>query len=97
MRLCGCFELRYLRDKQKREVEFLVGKDQRPWFLGKVGAGDSRLSPTLRHFQEQTGAPHAFHAVLALPYEPVDCFDCFATGRSVPVVVPARTLLSQLL
>jgi len=33
----------------------------------------------------------------ALPYEPVDCFDCFANGRPVPMVVPVRTLLSQLL
>ena len=26
----GTFELRYRRDKQKREVDFLVAKDQRP-------------------------------------------------------------------
>jgi len=52
----GDFELRYLRDKQKREVDFLVVKDRRPWFLVEV-----------------------------------------KTGRPVPVVVPARTRLSQLL
>ena len=88
----GSFELRYLRDKEKREVDFLVVKDQKPWFLVEVKAGDTRLAPALAHFQTQTGAPHAFQAVLNLPYEPVDCF---AADR--PVVVPARTLLSQLL
>ena len=88
------FELRYLRNKLKREIDFVVVKNRCLWFLVEVKAGDTYLSPTLRQFQEQTGAPHAFQAVLALPYEPVDCF---ATGRPVPVVVPARTLLSQLL
>jgi len=88
----GSFELRYLRDKDKREVDFLVVKDQKPWFLVEVKAGDTHLSPALAHFQNQTGAPHAFQAVLDLPYEPVDCF---TVNR--PVVVPARTLLSQLL
>ncbi|HEX4845560.1 MAG TPA: ATP-binding protein [Geothrix sp.] len=88
----GDFELRYLRDKQKREVDFLVVKDQQPWFLVEVKASETKLSPSLRHFQEQTGAPHAFQAVIHLPYEAVDCFSMMR-----PVTVPALTLLSQLL
>jgi hypothetical protein len=88
----GDFELRYLRDKLKREVDFLVIKDRKPWFLVEVKASDTRLSPALAHFQDATGAPHAFQAVLTLPFEPVDVFTAHA-----PVVVPARTLLSQLL
>jgi hypothetical protein len=35
---------------------------------------------------------HAFQAVIEMPYQAVDCF-----SRTDPVVVPARTLLSQLL
>lgn len=88
----GDFELRYLRDKQKREVDFLVVRNQQPWFLVEVKTSDTRLSPALAHFQSQTGAPHAFQAILDLPFEPVDCFTA-----AQPVVVPARTLLSQLL
>ena len=88
----GEFELRYLRDKQKREVDFLVVKDQRPWFLVEAKTSDTRLSPALATFQTQTGAPHAFQAVLRLPFENVDCF-----STHQPVVVPALTLLSQLL
>ena len=88
----GEFELRYLRDKQKREVDFLVVKDQRPWFLVEVKTGDTRLAPALAYFQAQTGAPHAFQAVLDLPFEAEDCFKA-----ERPQVVPALTLLSQLL
>ncbi len=87
----GDFELRYLRDKQKREVDFLVVRDRKPWFLVEVKLSDTHLSPSLAYFQRQTGAPHAFQAVLNLPYEPADCFRV-----NHPVVVPGRTLLGQL-
>lgn len=88
----GSFELRYLRDKQKREVDFLVVRDRKPWFLVEVKVSDRTLSPALAHFQQQTRAPHAFQAVLEMPYVDADCFE-----RRDGVVVPARTLLSQLL
>jgi predicted AAA+ superfamily ATPase len=87
----GDFDLRYLRDKQKREVDFLVVRDRKPWFLVEVKTGETSLSPSLAHFQEQTKAAHAFQVVLSLPFENADCFRIHR-----PVVVPARTLLSQL-
>lgn len=88
----GRFELRYLRDKLKREVDFLVVRDRKPWWLVEVKMNETALSPALRHFQSATRAAHAFQAVIDLPYVDVDCF-----SGSDPVVVPARTLLSQLL
>ncbi len=88
----GDFELRYLRDKQKREVDLLVVRDRKPWFLVEAKLTDSTLSPALAHFQAQTTATHAFQVVMRLPYEEADCF-----GVREPVVVPARTFLSQLL
>jgi predicted AAA+ superfamily ATPase len=88
----GDFGLRYVRDKQKREVDFLIVRDRKPWFLVEARLSDARLSASLAYYQQQTKAPHAFQVVLSLPYEPADCF---ATHR--PVVVPARTFLSQLL
>jgi uncharacterized protein len=88
----GEFELRYLRDKMKREADFLVVRDRKPWFLVEVKSSDTTLSPSLAHFQAQTKAPHAFQAVINLPFEGADCF-----AVRHPVVVPARTLLSQLL
>ena len=87
----GRFELRYLRDKLKREVDFVIIRDGEPWMLIEVKATRQTLSPHLFHFQKQTGARHAFQAVLDLPHEPIDCF-----AHTTPVVVPLRTLLSQL-
>jgi hypothetical protein len=50
------------------------------------------LSPWLDHFQRQTKARHAFQVVLDMPYVDADCF-----AHHAPIVVPARTFLSQLL
>lgn len=87
----GDFSLGYLRDKQKREVDFVVVKEGRPWFLVEVKSHDGKMSPHLAHYQRLTGAKHAFQVVLDAAY--VDC-DCFEV--SSPVIVPARTFLSQL-
>lgn len=87
----GEFELRYLRDKLKREVDLLVVRDRKPWMLVEVKTSDTRLSPALAHFQTQTGASHAFQVVMNLPFQRADTF-----RHTAPVVVPARTLLSQL-
>lgn len=87
----GDFSLGYLRDKQKREVDFVVVKEGRPWFLVEVRSHDGKMSPHLAHYQRLTGAKHAFQVVLDAAY--VDC-DCFEV--SSPVIVPARTFLSQL-
>ena len=88
----GRFELRYLRDKQKREVDFVVVRDEQPYFLVEVKAQDTRLSPQLAHFQRQVKALHAFQVVVHTDYVDVDPF-----SRHDPCVVPARTFLSQLL
>ncbi len=88
----GEFELRYIRDKQKREVDFLVVRDGRPWFLVEAKHAVSQLSPHLRYFQEKTGARHAFQVAITAPYVDVDCFTL-----TTPVKVSASTLLSQLL
>jgi len=88
----GDFELRYVRDKQKREVDFLIVRDRKPWLLVEVKLSDTRLSSSLARYQQQTKARHAFQVVLDLPDERADCFTIHR-----PVVVPARTFLSQLL
>lgn len=89
----GTFKLHYLRDKRKQEVDFVVIRDGKPWMLVEVKSGGENITPALRAFQAATNAPHAFHLVMDMPYEAVDCFA--EPGR--PFVVPARTLLSQLL
>lgn len=89
----GVFELGYLRDKEQREVDFVVARDGKPWFLAEVKHRDSTLSPALKGFQDQLGAPFAFQVVLEADYVAADCF----ATPSGPLVVPAQTLLSQLL
>ena len=89
----GEFHLGYLRDKNKREVDFIIIRDRRPWMLVEAKTADGRISPSLDHFQRQTKAPHAFQVVLDADYMRADCF---ARPRG-PVAVPARTFLSQLL
>ncbi len=87
----GHFKLRYLRDKLKREVDFLVVRNRKPWFLVEVKTSDQRLSESLSHFQKETHALHAFQIVMNMPEVLLDCF-----SRNEPTVVPARSLLSQL-
>ena len=89
----GRFDLGYLRDKEKREVDFVVARDGAPWFLAEVKHRETRLSPALAHYQQQIGAPFAFQVVVDADYVDADCF----AAPGPPIVVPARTLLSQLL
>ena len=89
----GDFELGYLRDKEKREVDFVVVRDGDPWFLVEVKSGEAPLSPSLKYFQDQIGAPFAFQVELDGTYVDRDPFA--HPGR--PLIVPARTFLSQLL
>jgi predicted AAA+ superfamily ATPase len=88
----GQFELRYLRDKLKREVDFLVIRNRKPWVLVEVKTSATALSDSLTYFQAVTRAPHALQVVMDLPYVDADCFI-----RTTPVIVPVRTFLSQLL
>jgi len=89
----GNFGLYFLRDKTGREVDFLVVKDNTPWFLVEVKSGSDRvLNPALRYFQKQTKAAHAFQVVSRLPFVARDCFE-----HTTPLIVPAATFLSQLI
>ena len=87
----GDFGLFYLRDKEKREVDFLVSNEGEPWFLAEVKASETKINPSLRFFQNKTKAKHAFQIVFEEEFIKADCFT-----RTDPTVVPAKTLLSQL-
>lgn len=89
----GKFELGYLRDKEKREVDFLVARDGKPWFLAEVKQHDESISPSLKYFQQQLAAPFAFQVVLDANYVDADCF----ARAGPPIAVPAQTFLSQFL
>ena len=88
----GEFELFYIRDKQKREVDFMVTRDHEPWMLVEAKQGERKLSDNLIRFAGKLKVPHAFQVVKDLPYENVDLFK-----YERPVIAPALTFLSQLL
>jgi hypothetical protein len=87
---CGLY---FLRTKDKREVDFLVVRDNEPWFLVEVKTGANQpLNKNLAYFQEYTAAPHAFQVILNADFTSADCFELHH-----PAKVAARTFLSQLI
>src|SRR5690606_13365305 len=88
----GQYELFYLRDKEKREVDFLVTKNKKPWFLVEAKLADNKgISPSLQYYWKMLKTSHAFQVVYEMDYIQQDCFK-----HSSPIIVPAETFLSQL-
>jgi len=46
----GEFELFFLRDRDKREIDFLIVRDGRPWLPVEVKLADTELSPNWKRF-----------------------------------------------
>ena len=55
-------ELRYLRDVDKREVDFVVLKDRKAAFAVEAKVGDREMSPSLPYFADRLDIP-AFYQV----------------------------------
>ncbi len=53
-------ELRFLRDSQKREIDFVVLKNKKPLFAVECKTGERALSPHLKYFKERTSIPFFF-------------------------------------
>ncbi len=89
----GDYNLYFLRDKMKREVDFLVSKNRQPWFMVEVKSSAKRdLSPSLEYFGKQLGVDHALQVVFDLPFAEMDCFEFHR-----PVKVPVSSFLAQLI
>ncbi len=89
----GDYGLYFLRDKNKREVDFLVTKNNQPWFLVEVKTSASnRISPHLKYYSQLLKVKHSFQVSMTAPYIEQDCF-----AVENPVIVPASTFLSQLI
>ena len=88
----GHYELFYLRDKEKREVDFLICKNNIPWLMVEVkSSANQHVSPHLHYFCQQLSPLHTVQLAYDLPYKDIDCF-----SLSEPLIVPMRTFLSQL-
>lgn len=89
----GQYNLYYIRDKDQREVDFVVTRNDEPWFLVEAKLSNNKeISPALGYFQKATGAAFAFQVVVDLPWVNRNCFE-----EKRPIIVPARTFLSQLI
>ncbi len=89
----GDYQLYFLRDKEKREVDFLVSKDGNPWFLVEVKSTmKESLSPNLERFGNQLSIKHIFQVALDGEYVNRDVFKL-----ERPAIIPAKTFLSQLI
>jgi predicted AAA+ superfamily ATPase len=75
-------ELRYVRDREKREVDFLLLKERKPWILIEAKSGAGPADRALGYFQKRLGVPHAFQVT--------------ASARESQDVVPAVKLLKAL-
>jgi predicted AAA+ superfamily ATPase len=63
------FELRYVRDREQREVDFLVLQDGRPWMLIECKSTDIEPAPSLERFRRQLGVQRTFQLVTRAGYD----------------------------
>ena len=54
----GRFELHYLRNKEKKEVDFLVLRDRKPWITVECKLSDMSFDPSILSFSKQLGIKH---------------------------------------
>lgn len=53
----GDFSLHYLRDKEKREVDFLIARKNRPFLIIEAREGDENIDENLLYFQKKLKVP----------------------------------------
>ncbi len=79
-------ELRFLRDTDKREIDFVVLRDRKPVFAVECKSGERALSPAIRYFAERTPIPRFFQVHLGDQH--------FERGSAA--VLPFRTFCLEL-
>ncbi|MBT3960588.1 MAG: ATP-binding protein [Candidatus Marinimicrobia bacterium] len=57
-------ELRFIRDTDKREVDFVVLKDKKPIFAVEAKTGEKSLNPAIPYFNERTDIPKFYQVHL---------------------------------
>ncbi|OFW26107.1 MAG: hypothetical protein A3H97_14170 [Acidobacteria bacterium RIFCSPLOWO2_02_FULL_65_29] len=82
----GDFALWYVRDKERREVDFLITERRRPYLLLETKLSDHQPSPALRYFRDRLRPTHAVQLVRQGSPRKVDGM----------LVVPADRLLARI-
>ncbi len=88
----GRYELFFLRNLEKQEVDFLITKDQQPYLMIESKASNQNISKSLLYFANQLKPTYSFQSVFNMNYIGKDVF-----SLDKPMVIPVKTLLSQLI
>jgi hypothetical protein len=86
----GPFSLHFIRDKNKREVDFLIVDEGAPFLLVEAKLGDTEPAKALRFFQEKLGIP-----AVQLTGEG-NSYRLLGDGERQTLVAPAAAWLSHL-
>jgi len=72
----GAYEIMYVRDREKREADFVLVKNNKPAALFEAKEGDAGISPAGRYFAGKLGVP--FYQIVNRPVKaeafPGNCF-----------------------
>jgi predicted AAA+ superfamily ATPase len=64
-------ELRFIRDTDKREIDFVVLKEKKPLFAVECKTGEKHVSPHLFYFKDRTKIPHFYQVHLGTRHQQV--------------------------
>ncbi len=81
-------ELRYIRDTDKREVDFVVIRDGKPEFAVECKTGDRKASTACRYFRERMDIPRFYQVHLGKK--------SFGNAESDTLVMPFASFCSEL-
>lgn len=56
--------LHYLRDMDKREVDFLISVENKPWFIVECKFSKTTISKHLNYFADRIEVPWKYHVVM---------------------------------
>lgn len=81
-------ELRFLRDVDKREIDFVVLQEGKPQFAVECKTGDVGVSPAIRYFSERTPIPKFYQVHLGKRF--------FQNKECRAVVIPFEKFCQEL-
>jgi len=80
-------ELRFIRDTDRREIDFVVIKDKKPLFAVECKSGDRALSPHIDYFSKRTAIPEFYQV-----HQGSKDFGHPKSGRALPLTTFCREL-----
>ncbi len=81
-------ELRFLRDRDLREIDFVVLKNKKPIFAVECKSGDKALSKNIEYFKQRTAIPEFYQVHLGTK----DFGNPRTTGRCMPFATFCKEL-----